>query len=203
MLTVATLLWDPRPDGLATSRCYDETWVDKLYRGFARNLSRPFELAVFSDRLRSYAEPVRQHLLARPEAGYGCCIEPFKLDTPTLIVGLDTVVVGNCDDLAAGCETGRLIGLPKSPGKPYACNGVALVPAGWRCVFDHWRGENDMEWLRRWPHAFLDDELPGRVKSWKLQARPDGLGDARIIYFHGEAKPHQLGDLPWIREHWR
>ena len=202
MLTIATLLWDARPDSLPTSRCYDETWVEKLYRGFARNLTRPFTLAVFTDRPRTFAEPVQQVRLARPEAGYGCCIEPFRLNTPTIVVGLDTVVTGNCDGLADYCEQAIWPLLPRSPGKPYACNGVALVPAGNRRIYDDWRGENDMEWLRRQRHELIERHYPGQVKSWRLEAKPDGLGDARLVYFHGREKPHELAHEPFIQEHW-
>jgi hypothetical protein len=28
------------------------------------------------------------------------------------------------------------------------------------------------------------------------------LADERIVYFHGNSKPHELQHLPWIREHW-
>ncbi len=36
MLTVATLFWQPNVASRDFSRCYDESWVEKLYRGFRR-----------------------------------------------------------------------------------------------------------------------------------------------------------------------
>jgi hypothetical protein len=60
-----------------------------------------------------------------------------------------------------------------------------------------------MEWVRRFPHAYLDDDFPGQVVSYKGHVEKKGIGDARIVYFHGERKPHQLPDHPLVREHWR
>lgn len=204
MITIAVPLWDANAASKDFSRGYDETWAEKLYRACARNLTRPFRFVVFTDRTRRFAEPaIEQRLLATQTPDYGCCIEPFALDVPSMIMGLDTVIVGNIDALAEWCETAETIALPLSPGKTYACNGVALVPAGQRRVFDDWRGENDMEWLRKQPHQFIDDLFPDQVVSFKLHVRPRGLGKARIVYFHGPPKMSDLPDEPFIREHWR
>lgn len=203
MITVATLLWDPNGDSLPFSRMYDETWVERLYRGFARNLTRPFRFVCFTDRPRGFVEPICQRAIdGRP--GYASCIQPYRLDEPMILVGLDTVVTGNCDHLADYCLAAGAVALPRDPYALHqACNGVALVPGGKRAeIFDGHRGENDMEWLRSKPHAFLDDLFPGHVVSFKGSVKSRGLGDARIVYFHGLEKPHEL-NLPWVREHWR
>lgn len=204
MITFATLLWDANAASQPFSRAYDEAWADKLYRGVARRLSLPFRFVVFTDRFRAFDElGIEQELLATARPDYGCCIEPFRLDTPSIIVGLDTVITGSLDAMATWCLTGDRVALPRSPGKPYACNGIALVPAGQRRIHDDWRGENDMEWLRDQPHVFIDDLFPGQAVSFKCDVRPNGLGDARVVYFHGPPKMPDLADEPWIAEHWR
>lgn len=204
MLTVATLLWDPNAHSMPFSRCYDESWVEKLYRGFARNLTRPFRFVCFTDRPRSFVVPaIAQEPLLSGEPTYGTCIEPYRLGVPMILAGLDTIVTGNVDDLAAYCEAAPLIALPRDPFMPSrACNGVALVPGEQGHVYEDWRGENDMEWMRVQPHAFIDDLFPGEVVSYKGTARQSGLGGARIVYFHGAEKPHELAGVDWVREHW-
>lgn len=202
-LTVATCLWDANDRSQPFSAHYDETWAEKLYRGFRRHLSMPFDFVVFTDRPRAFAEPaIQQQALSAARPDYGCMIEPFRLDSPSIVVGLDTVVTGNIDHLAAWCFEGDRVALPISPGKPYACNGVALVPAGQKAIFEDWRGENDMDWLRARPHRFIDDLFPGAVASYKLQVRPNGLADTRIVYFHGAPKPPSLGHEAFVAEHW-
>ncbi len=204
-LVVATCLWDANRNTKDFSLGYTEDWVEKLYRGFQRNLSVPFRFVVFTDKDRTFCDGVNQERLGSPEPDYGSFTEPYRLNDPMILVGLDTIVVGNIDHMAEYCLTADKIALPRNPYKPeQSINGVALVPAGWRNVFDDWRGENDMEWLRTFPWQPIDDLWPGQVVSLKAhRIRDVGLGDARIVYFHGRPKPPALMNLDWIRNNWR
>lgn len=203
MITVATLLWDANPTSFAFSRQYTEDWVERLYRGFARNLTRPFRFVCYSEKPRTFAEPIVciPTLPAKPT--YGDCIKPYELGAPMILVGLDTVVTGNIDHLADWCLAAPRIALPRDPyNLQQACNGVALVPEGWQCIAQEHAGENDMEWLRTFPHDLTDELFPGQIQSFKGAVRDRGIGDTRICYFHGAEKPHQLpADHP-ILEHW-
>lgn len=182
---------------------YDETWVERLYHGVARNLTRSFEFIVFTDRPREYSVPVTQIPLSSAEPDYGHCIEPYKLGQPMILMGLDTIITGNIDHLADYCLTADRFALPLDPYNPaQCCNGVALVPAGHANIGFAWNGENDMEWVRRFDPAVIDTLWPGQVVSYKGHVRQNGLGDARIVYFHGDEKPHQLREA-WVREHWK
>lgn len=203
MLTVATLFWQPNKNSRTFSTMYTEEWVEKLYRGFERNLSKPFRFVCFTDCLRNFKEPIEQEAISASVPDYGTCIEPYTLGVPMILVGLDTVVTGNIDHLAEYCFTADRIALPRDPYKPHiACNGVALVPAGWERIGKEHAGENDMEWCRSFPHQFIDDLFPGHVKSFKGHVKKRGFGDTRICYFHGEEKPHQLANVDWLKEHW-
>jgi hypothetical protein len=201
VLTIACCLWDANEKSRSFSRCYDESWVEKLYRGFVRNLTVPFHFVCFTDRLRDFHEGIAQETLWSVNPDYGALIEPFRLNVPTIVCGLDTVIVGSIDHLVERCLTSSRLALPRISG--ISNNGFVLVPAGQRRIFDEWRGENDMEWLREQPHDAIDDHWPGQVVSYKLHVRPRGLGDARAVYFHGEPKPPALMHLDWVRANWR
>jgi hypothetical protein len=204
MLTVATCFWDANEGSQSFSRCYSELWVEKLYRGFKRNLSVPFRFVCFVDRERKFKEPIEQELLTHRPIGYGSCVEPFKINEPMIFVGLDTVIVGNCDKFARYCLDGKKLALPKHPFEDYSINGVVLCPAGQRQIFDDWRGENDMDWMRKWPHDRIDELWPDRVLSYRAHVRGKAaLNKARIIYFHGRAKPHEIPHEAFIKEHWK
>jgi len=204
MITIATLLWQSNDASQPFSRCYDESWVEKLYRGFARNLTQPFDFVCFTDRPREFAEPVKQMPILDLSPSYATCIEPYRMGAPMILAGLDTIITGNVDHLARYCFEETEIGLPRDPYAPHhACNGVALVPEGFELVALSHRGQNDMEWIRTFPHRFIDDEFPGHVVSFKGRVRDTRLGDARIVYFHGEDKPHELRGIPWIDQNWR
>jgi len=206
MISVATLLWDPNAASQGFSRVYNDEWVIRLCNGFARNLTEEFRFVLYTDRERGLPACIEQRRIKAAKPDYGTCIEPYELsaDGPMILVGLDTLVIGNIDHLARSAAERTTLGLPRDPYRPsQACNGVALVPQGMERVASEHRGENDMEWVRRFPHAMLDDEWPGQVVSWKGHVERHGAGDARIIYFHGERKLHQLASHPIIREHWR
>jgi hypothetical protein len=204
MIYVATCLWNANDKSQPFSRCYNESWVEKLYRGFARNLTIPFKFVVFTDRDRVFSEPIVQKRLITAKPDYGCFIEPYRLNEPMILVGLDTVIVRNIDHLAKYCLEGEEIALPRDPYQPErSINGVALIPAGHRHVFDDWRGENDMEWLRTFPWQPIDDRWPGQCLSIKFHdVRRKGLQDARVIYAHGRPKQNDLMHFDWIKEHW-
>lgn len=204
MITVSTLFWQANHHSKSFSRMYDESWVEKLYRGFARNLTKPFRFVCYTDRDRAFAEPVEVRRLRNPKPSYGDCIQPYEMGEPMILVGLDTVITGNCDHLPDYCLNADVIALPRDPfHRSRACNGVALVPAGNEHVWTHWRGENDMDWMRRQEHVFIDDLFPGHVQSFKGDVKAKGLGDTRIVYFHGKEKPGEPGMPAWVAEHWR
>jgi hypothetical protein len=203
MITIATLFWQHNDRSKVFSQSYNEEWVEKLYRGFDRNMTVPFRFVCFTDRQRVFSEPIEQVRIRDPKPSYATCIEPYRLGVPMILVGLDTVVVGNCDHLAEHCFASNVLALPRDPFHPrIACNGVALVPEGMKRIGLEHRGQNDMEWVRSFPHEMLDDIFPGEILSYKVHVKKNGLGNARIVYFHGQEKPHQLPDVEFIKRHW-
>lgn len=51
--------------------------------------------------------------------------------------------------------------------------------------------------------GFWENELPGRVVSYKRDCRPIGKppAGAGVVRFHGQPRPHDVSD-PWVREVW-
>jgi hypothetical protein len=203
-ITVATLLWDVNDKSASFSQCYSEEWVEKLYRGFARKLSRPMRFICFTEKEREFSEPIEQ-MMIEGKPSYASCIQPYKLDKPMILVGLDTIVTGNCDELADYCFYGDRVAVPIDPFYPdKVCNGVALVPAGQKAIiYDPKPADmNDMEWIRAQSVAKIDQLFPGQVRSYKGGVMHEGVGEARIVYFHGEKKPHELAHVGFVKRHW-
>lgn len=214
MLHIATMLWDVDEHSYDFSRCYSEIWVERLFQAFRRHLSLPFVAVCFTDRRRLFSEGIYQEQIQLPrEAGYGRFIEPFRLGVPMILVGLDTIVLGNIDQLAQWCMTGNKVALPRDPYQPArSINGVALIPAGHSGIYHRYcellaisktLRPTDMEFLRIQDTCFIDDMFPGDVISFKAhKVRTEGPKDAKIIYFHGRPKMHELPDDQLIKEHW-
>lgn len=214
MIYFATLFWQANDASFDFSRQYSTEWVERLYRGVARNCRYPFRFIVWTDQLRVYREPIEQRPITNPMPGYADCVQPYEAsdEAPMILMGLDSVITGDLTDLVRYAKNAEVLALPRDPYTPHvACNGVALIPQGHAWVWNEWvwgANPDDMERCRSVEHAFIDDLFPGQVVSFKGQARDHGLGDARIVYFHGQEKPHQLvgggrSQVPWIRDHWR
>jgi hypothetical protein len=206
MLIVSTCLWDANDASHAFSRCYDESWANKLFAGFRRNLNRDFRFVVYTDRKRRFAKGIEQRRLSMKEPHYGACIEPFASDEAQIFCGLDTVIVGNCDHLADYCLTADKPAVPKDPFYPeLTTNSVVLAPKGCRAMlFDGWSGQNDMDWIRSRDCALTDTLFPRQIASYKGRVQWVGIEDeTRIVFFHGVRKPHELDRIDFIKEHWR
>lgn len=208
MITIACALWAPNKHSFAFSTHYTEADAEKLYRGFQRHLTLPFRFVCFTDTPRTFAEPILQEPI-EGEPNYSAVLQPFKLNEPMILVGLDTIVVGNCDHLAAYAIGGGKLAVPRDPFFPQTvCNGVTLAPGGHAWVWnDRPSDKTDMDWIReiwqRGDAAVIDDLFPGQVVSFKGDVKKNGLSDeTRIVYFHGVDKPHQLPHVGWIARHW-
>lgn len=203
MITIATLLWDSNVRSMEYSSMYDESWVEKLYRGFKRNVSIPMRFICFVDRQRKFKEPIVQLPIRSEVPSYRDCIQPYELNCAMILVGLDTIVCGNVDHLVDYCLQADRIALPRDPYFPHTvCNGVALVPRGNSEIATKHKGENDMEWVRKFPHHVIDDLFPAQVLSYRCHYKLGVWSNPRIVYFHGNEKPHQLKDEPLVKEHW-
>lgn len=201
MITVATVYYESLdvPD---FSRCYSPEWVDKLYRGVARNLTQPFRFVALTDRQYGFAEPIEQQKLLDTR-WTTACIQLYGIEADRLLLlGLDTIITGNLDAIIA--YEGPLA-VPRDPYRTiHPCNGVVLCPPRPDIVAAALSSPNvsDMTVLDPFAHEWLDDLFPGQIKSYKVHVQGQGVGDARIVYFHGSPKPHQLGHLPWVKKGW-
>lgn len=209
MINIACAFWDANRLSKQFSRHYTEADVCALYRGFKKHLTQPFRFVCWSEKERDYAEPaIEQRSLAAETPSYGALTQCYELNEPTIMVGLDTVVVGNCDHIADYCLTAEKPAVPFDPFKPETvCNGVTLVPAGCDWLWTQYEGQNDMDWIRDlWKAGRVttfDHLFPGQIVSFKASVRDTGLTpETRIVYFHGEHKMHELPHIGWIARHW-
>lgn len=211
MIVVACALWDANDFSSPFSRHYTETDVERLYRGFQRHMPGPFRFICWSEKDRNYAHPeIEQRKLTPPREPvcYRALSQLYETNEPTILCGLDTIVTGDLADVARYCMEATKPAAPIDPFKPETvCNGVVLAPAGCAWLYTESPMQNDMDWVRDLYKAkrvdTLDAVLPGQIVSYKGEVKKRGLGDARIVYFHGEHKPHELPHVGWIDQHWR
>lgn len=211
MLTVACVLYEGKDVPSHSKDIFTPEWVDKLYRGVRRNLTQPFEFVCFVDKDYIFEERISVRKLELPYRNMLSLLESFKLKGKVLFMGLDTVITGNIDHIA---NFDTQFAMTRDPNNPkIGCSGVMLFenPGVWEKVkedhenigrnFQMCRCPSDMKYLTTIPHDYLDDM---GIYSYKVHIKKNRelLDDARIIYFHGREKPHEIKER-FVDEHWR
>lgn len=210
VVTFACVLYQGEDVPAHSLGIFTPEWVDRLYRGIKRHCTRPFRFVCYVDRDYTFAERVETRKLVMPYRNMFSLLEPFREDLGRVVfMGLDTIIVGNIDALADYAGPFAMLQDPYYPDRD--CSGVMCfphTPAVWEAFKagheKHAREQtmfgfpSDMIWLNTVPHERL--AIPG-IYSYKAHCREGMPADARIVYFHGKEKPHEL-DLPWVREHW-
>jgi hypothetical protein len=207
------------------SRVYDASWVDKLYRGVDRNTECDIDFVCLTDRWTDFDEYVniRQLQLKDTPGSWASMCEAWRPGVAfnrICVLGLDTIITGPIDEIVdTDCDIG-LLHDPYSPAQVSNCVGIysrAACNRLWQNWIENqgkWKTDalyngciSEMEFLRKAVGingaTMLDDVHPGQIVSYKAHVvdHPKALERARIVYFHGKPKPHQVED-EWIKQHW-
>jgi len=147
--------------------------------------------------------------------GWWCTTELFRLKGPVVVVGLDTVFVGDITplfEMAVNCPSDEFYMIrPFNPREKWA-SGIMIWNGDWEWMFSSFNPSieiplYDLEQRRVWDKIegmgltirCVQDEFLG-VYSYKHHCRSRGRPpkDARVILFHGQPRPDQCSE-PWIR----
>lgn len=207
-LTVACVLRAPARTGPGHYVDYTPAWVWTLRAGIARHL-RTFQFRVLTD-VDDFGE--ERIPLRSPWPGWWAKIELFRpglFDGPVLYLDLDTVVVGDLEEIAAYRGPWAMLSDFKRPA--HAQSGVmawtpsletaavwaafAAAPKRWMRTFT-----GDGQFL----HAMVETPgrlqtlFPGQIVSARM-ARWGPPPNARLVCFHGSMKRATAQRMPWIR----
>ena len=223
-ITIITVLFSGHQTNIPHStNVYNPEYVDKLYRGIARNFRGTFDFICLTDQNYKFKEPIIQNRLSMSVDQYGwmCMVDVYRPElctTKRFTIGLDTIITGSLDDIF---EHNTRIGLCGDPYTPqWICNAVTLAsPEFCEEYWNLWAGNtqnimdsclffnvpSEMAVLRKYYNNVerLDRTFPGKILSYKAHVLPNPyvVENSSIVYCHGEPKPHQITD-EWIKEHW-
>jgi hypothetical protein len=230
-VTVVVALFDGRNAPIPHSvGIYDESWVDKLYRGVARNYKGYFDFVCLTDRNYIFSENIKQIRFDRSVDQYGWMslmewYHPKVCNTRRVTMGIDTIITGPLDDIFNCDLEDYKLGVCQDPIFPDdICNAMTIAePSFCKEFWDYWienekiimrddeifavaaGSPSEMVLLRSLysDSPRLDTIFPGRILSYKAHIRDHWhrVADASIIYFHGTPKPHQVNEK-WVRENW-
>lgn len=107
---------------------YNREYVEKLYRGVARNFPHPFRFVCLTDSVYCFREPIEPIPLQDPHHDWQSLMEMFKLEGRVLAMGLDTIITGDLTEIMSYDGPLALCRDPYDSGIP--CNGVMLFNNG-------------------------------------------------------------------------
>lgn len=183
---------------LCTGNKYPFTYVEKLYRGLQRNLTKPFEFQIITE---------------SKYPGWWGKIEIFNPAERIVFLDLDTVIVGNCDFLfeyQGPFAILRDFYRPNGYGSAvmsieagYGKHVVESFEANSKSIMEKFHG--DQNWIEQQVSdaVLWQDIYPGKIKSFKADNLESGPKGASIVCFHGIPRPYDVAHLPWMIEHWR
>ena len=225
-ITIVTSLFDGLSTGVPHSvGIYNESWVDKLYRGIERNYNGSFGFVCLTEKNRKFKEPIRQVKFLRSVDQYGwmSLMEQYRPDIcigKRCTMGLDTIITGPLDDIFD--YSPEKVAVCTDPYHPHLiCNPLTLAtPEFAEEIWNIWLNNeqqilkectlfgapSEMVLLRKLygDSPRLDKKFPGRIVSYKVDIVPmhRAVEDTSIVYFHGAPKQHIINEN-WIQENWK
>lgn len=229
LVVIAALFDGVRVNKKLSAGIFTPEWGDKLYRGCRRNWDGDFRLVMLTDYPRDqFKEPVEcvPYWYKPHRDSWMGITEVFRPDMPfdhAVFMGLDTIITGSLEDI--GSWRGD-VAMVRDPWQQHAtCN--ALVSFRREAVTHLWdkyiadpvaadkasrirwsrdHGSEMVYWRDEYEGEIehLDEWFPGQLLSYKVHVRKDPglLPAARVVYFHGKMKPHEVNE-PWVSQHWR
>lgn len=219
--TIITTLYQGEDVPPWSKDIFTPEWADKLYRGIARNMREPFRFVCLVDQEYEFQEPIDAIPFLGNYRNMWCLLEALRPDideNQKLFMGLDTIIRGDITHIANYSPDFAMTRDPYY--QKTRCSGVMSFnnktagPIWEQFVHDSNRDDfkmsgkwvSDMIWLdKNIPECpLIQDIFPDQIQSYKVDIVRDGksLEDARIVYFHGIPKPHEMSD-DWVKEHWR
>lgn len=216
-LTICTFLW-----GSWYGKGVE--YVNKLYRGIERNLTIPHQFRCFTDRVRLPGADKGIKLLPIPPnvMNWRRNLKKLIMFAPdndlsrwVLAIDLDVVITGSLDDIvcwrgefitcdsvkSSGKMGGTLIGFYAGWGEDLLWNYFLKNP--W--IADEVKGsERKLYRLRIGKYNLWQREIPNQVYHYRSLSGTIEKRlplNARIVYFTGQPKPHQVQE-GWVKEYW-
>ena len=206
--TIITALFDGHMTGVPhTVGVYDTAYVEKLYRGFKRNLTIPFDFICLVDKNYIFQEDIKAVRFKRSVDQYGWMslmemYRPEICEGIRLTVGLDTIITGPVDDiLQAQVSKFAVCTDPMSPDK--ICNAITLsTPEFCEEFWGMWEGNeaklipdsklvfenappapSEMVLMRKYygDSPCIDKVFPNRIFSYKIH-----IIDEDFLNYHAE-----------------
>jgi len=202
--------------------CYSPEWANKLFRNLNK-WSPNSTLTIITDFEDGFIPEIKTAPFIFKDSGWAKMMEMYRpelVGERSILIGLDTLFVGDLSDIESFDNE---IIVPKDPFHPeHLCNALVSVSNFYsKKLWDSWlktrekdlnnkkyeiSGQwSEMEWLRDnvKDASYWEDLAPNQIVSYKAHCK-NGEPDekAKIVYFHGYPKQHNLSSKGWVLKNW-
>jgi len=184
-------------------------YVDKLFHGISRHMPSDWRGVCLTDDPECVPWGIDWIEAPANARGWWAKLGLFKPGAfpqgeRVVFFDLDTMIVGDLSDIAG--YQGRFAMLRDIAGSPYGSGVMAFEAGACDHIWKKWVGagrptteRGDQEWIGRMEPDCdaLNHLYPGQLVSFKMDVAPQGRKppDARVIYFHGRPRPHELSSI--------
>jgi len=182
---------------------YDERYVHSLHRQVEHWGGNNIEFVALTD-VPNLGDP-----LVRNWPGWWCLIEAFRFTGPCIMIGLDTVIVDSLEPFVELSQSrqGFWMKVPLNRRQRHGpwSSMITIWNGDYRYLFQNFRAHKHIpqytyEQIYTAMHVpdigAVDDFVDG-MYSYKKHCRNGLPNDARVIFFHGKPRPHEVSDS-WV-----
>jgi len=196
---------------------YSVDWVDKLYRGVARNLDIPFKFTCLSN----VDTPYDTIKLMSNSDNYWNKIELFKKDLfngPVLYFDLDVVICKNITKDIINLPQDKLL-MVQEPYRNIVNSSIMFWNGDYSYLFDQYiTNKNsiveeyshpetgkytDQAYIREHAeHDVIENYVSNNFIQWKHHRVETKITNPSLLIFTGTQKPYNNVDLQLVKDHW-
>ncbi len=172
-----------------------------LRKQIEKNTTVDYKFVCYSDVLIGDSIPLK-----RGYPGWWSCVELWRATGPSILLGLDTIILGNIDGLlklSTEVEENEFLLLDSPFHAGEFVNGIQVYNGDWSWLYENFNYEKESA-IHRGDENYLINEIqkknakigsinkhfPG-IYNYKRQYKFKQFRDAKIIYFHGRPRPWQ------------
>lgn len=203
-------------------------YVNNLYNSIERNITVPYTFTCFTEDPTNVSCETKPFLTTLPTWWYiiGLFNKEHGFKDKVLYMDLDTVITSNIDHIVSldtnfaitedfyrpkGLQTTFILWQPEwgyfvwdNFKKVMQSNMSPHVMGGTNGFIEGNISYNDADIFQNiFPEEFISYKVhisPGHFRNKEL---PGNLNTAKVICFHGKPRPHEVKELPWMKEYWR
>lgn len=191
---------------------YKPEHVEALYKQTCRQTTKKYNFVCYTDYAESFSDGITVIPLEKNYPGWWSCVELWRHQGPSIIIGLDTMFIGNIDhilQLACDVKGNEFLLLESFWHLGQYINGMQIWNGDWSWLYKNFNYEKQSTEYRGDENYQIESLMRVGVSIGRIQMRVDGVYSYKDQYLRGKAKDPRVlifygKDKPWkVPSLWR